>query len=184
MNTMKYVLIGRILGSFACSDANSPAEKETGLDTASVTDTADTTDTTDTTDVGVLVINEIAPAPLDTEDWIEFYNSTSEAADVSDWVIGDNDVDLVRIGDLSEDSIVPAGSFLLVYTKITDANGNDVGFGIKKDGSEALYFKQPAGELLSITLPATNDGESYGRIPDGSDTWESGLVETPSAFHQ
>ena len=66
-----------------------------------------------------------------TEDWIEIYNPTAEVVNVADWTIGD-EAEMVAIGELVEDSSVPAGGFLLVMTKVLLEDGSEIGFGSRK----------------------------------------------------
>ena len=46
---------------------------------------------------------------------------------------------MVAIGDLVEDATVPAEGYLLVMTKVALEDGSEIGFGLKKDGSETLF---------------------------------------------
>ena len=64
-------------------------------------------------------------------------------------------------------------------------DGTEVGFGLKKDGSETL-FVQMGDSTWSVVAPS-NDGvedTSYARIPNGSETWENGVPSTPGASNE
>ena len=174
---MKYITLLSIL--WGCSDAKSLEDTATETDTDTDTDSDTDTDTDADNPMDYVVINEICSEASATEDWIEFYNSGSVNADLSGTVIGDNVDEMVLVSDLSAELIVPAGGFLVVYTETEDG----VGFGIKKDGSETLYFAlTEVAPALSFEVP-TSEGEdlSYGRLRDGGDNWENGMIGTPGA---
>ena len=136
------------------------------------------------TDMGVVVVNEICADASATEDWVEFYNSTDTAVDASTWMIGDDQAEMVTVGDLVTDATIPAGGFLLVMTKVVLADGTEIGFGLKKDGSESL-FVQMGDDTWSTEVPeAVAEDTSYARIPDGGDVWENGVVATPAMSNQ
>lgn len=161
------------------------ANEDTGSSEPSSEET-DSTDTSETTeDVGMVVINEICVEDSSTEDWVELYNSSDIDMDVSGWMIGDDEADMVLIDDLMTDTVVPAGGFVQVFTKVVLTDGTEVGFGLKKDGSETL-FVQMGDSTWSVAAPS-NDGvadTSYARIPNGSDTWENGVSATPGASNE
>ena len=96
------------------------ASEDTGLSEPSSEETdTETTDTTDTTDeVGMVVINEICVDDSTTEDWVELYNASDADVDVSGWMIGDDEAEMVLIDDLMTDTVVSAGSFVQVFTKV------------------------------------------------------------------
>ena len=126
-----------------------------------------------------VVVNEICSDAAATEDWIEFYNSGVVNADLTGTVVGDDLEEMVLISDLSTELVVPAGGFLVVYTETEDG----VGFGIKKDGSETLYFAlTEVAPALSFEVPES-EGEdlTYGRTTDGGETWENGMTASPGS---
>ena len=176
---MKHVFISALF-LFSCSEAKSP-EEELNWDT-----TGENTETEDTgedpqAELAKVVINEISIDPTDTEDWIEFYNPTTEDAEIGEWLIGDDLEEMYSISELSADIIVPAGGFLAIYTKIIDENEEELGFGIKKDGTETLFLLEAGldGDVEEIIIPAMEtENLTYGRVPDGSDSWENELVSS------
>ena len=155
-------------------------------DTAESEPSSEETDTSETTELteGV-VVNEICVDDSQTEDWIELYNGTDSDIDVSGWTIGDDETDMVLIDDLLTDTLVPAGGFVQVFTKVELEDGTEIGFGLKKDGSESL-FVQMGDSLWTVEAPSNNDvsDTSYARIPDGGDTWQNGVVPTPGGSNQ
>ncbi len=176
---MKHIFVSTLF-LFSCSEAKSPEEELTQDTTEQDTDTEETEDDSqEEIEQGKVVINEISIDPTDTEDWIEFYNPTTEDADIGAWLIGDDIEELYSISQLSADTIVPAGGFLAIYTKMIDENEEEVGFGIKKDGTETLFLLEAGldGDVEEIIIPAMEtENLTYGRIPDGSDSWENELA--------
>ena len=168
---------------YGCSEAKSP-EGEINEEAEQTEGEDSNTEETGTAEDGVLVVNEVSIDPADTEDWIEIYNSTDQAIDVGDWLIGDDPEEQTAISALSADTIVPADGFLVVYTKIVTSEGEELGFGLKKDGSESLFIRQ--GELeLELGIPAMEtENLTYGRIPDGTDRWENNLEPTPGSLNE
>ena len=127
------------------------------------------------------MVNEICADASATEDWIEIYNPTTEVVNVADWTIGDDEAEMVAIGDLVEDATVPAGGYLLVMTKVALEDGSEIGFGLKKDGSETLFVTMFT-DGWSVEVPESlGEDLSYARVPNGEFTWENGVVASPGA---
>ncbi|OFX89991.1 MAG: hypothetical protein A2W99_08470 [Bacteroidetes bacterium GWF2_33_16] len=97
-------------------------------------------------------------------DWVELYNSSDEAIDISNYKIYDNPSKTPK--SFPAGSIIqPKGFFVIVV----DAGEN--GFGLSS-GGDLIYLENDLGEVVdNIELPALPVGLSYSRIPDGSDTW-------------
>lgn len=97
-------------------------------------------------------------------DWVELYNSSDEAVDISGYQIYDNPSKTPKT--LPAGSIIqPKGFFVIVV----DAGEN--GFGLSS-GGDLVYLENNLDELIdNIELPALPIGLSYSRIPDGSDNW-------------
>ena len=116
-----------------------------------------------------------------SSDWIEIYNPTAEVVNVADWTIGDDEAEMVAIGDLVEDATVSAGGYLLVMTKVALEDGSEIGFGLKKDGSETLFVTMFT-DGWSVEVPESlGEDLSYARVPNGEFTWENGVVASPGA---
>lgn len=117
-----------------------------------------------------LFINEISAAG---DDWVELYNSTGNTKDISGYVIYDD-------GDgeyqLPEGTTIPANEYLVIICD--DGNtGLHTNFKLSSDG-ETVTLKNSDNEIAeAVTYPKLDNGQSYGRYPDGGDNFAiSGLT--------
>jgi predicted extracellular nuclease len=98
-------------------------------------------------------------------DWIEIYNSSSSAVDLSGFKIYDV---AGRTGtkpkkDFPSGSIIPANEFLVIVTDDTSASG----FGLSSSG-ESVWIENASGIVVdSVVFPALQTTESYSRVPNG-----------------
>ena len=139
--------------------------------------------TTATFTVGapLIVMNEVysrglSPATPDP-DWIEIYNNSDVAVDISGYKVYDNGGQSGAKPKME----VPAGTTLEArgfYVISTDVDG-EAGFGISSGGEE-LWFENANGNVIdNVIAPAMEIGQSYGRNPDGSPNWELLPTLTP-----
>ncbi len=122
-----------------------------------------------------LVLNEImSKDPVTDNDWIELYNKSEIEADISGYLINDDD-------DPSGGFVIPDGTIIaskgyyIVYEP-------ELSVAISS-GGEDVSFGKPDGTLLDlITCPASlADGSTFSRLPDGGDTWLNGTEASPGA---
>ncbi len=121
----------------------------------------------------------------ETDDWIEIYNAGSEPVDLGGMYITD---DLSRTNfyqiPLGHPTIttIPAGGYLLLWAdKDLDQGPLHVNIKLSADGeSIGLYDIDAHGNQIldAVNFSEQTSDVSYGRSPDGSDTWES--FESPS----
>lgn len=107
-----------------------------------------------------IVINEIESDGDAVGDWVELYNPTTQAIDISGVVIRDNDD--THTLTVPTGTTVAAGGYYAIYTD-TDP---DVGFGLGKNDSVRLYDAD-ATTLLDEHTWTGHASTSYGRCPDG-----------------
>jgi len=139
-----------------------------------------------------LVINEIMASNSSTiqdpqgqyDDWIEIYNFGSTAIDVGGMYLTD---------DLSETTkwrfpmnnptatVIPAYGYLLVWVdNDTDDAGMHTSFQLSAGGEEIGLFDADGSSLIDgIVFGEQTADISYGRYPDGSDTWQFMATPTP-----
>ena len=128
-----------------------------------------------------VVINEVLVLNLNkqepdgsTPDWVEFYNPTTNAIDLSDMSLTDN-------AFVPRKFILPAGSLIAAqgYRAIRcdpdiPAGTNNAGFGLKSTG-QALYLFDKlvngGGQLSSVSFGLQAADFSIGRVPSGSSNW-------------
>lgn len=109
-----------------------------------------------------LFINEISASG---DDWVELYNSTNNTKDISGYIIHDDgDVEY----QLPEGTTVPANGYLVI---ICDDGNSGLNTNFKlSSGGETVTLKNSDNEIAEIvTYPKLDNGQSYGRYPDGSD---------------
>lgn len=117
-----------------------------------------------------LFINEISASG---DDWVELYNSTTSTKDISGYVIHDDgDTEY----ELPPGTTIPAKGYLVIICD--DGNtGLHTNFKLSSDG-ETVTLKNAGGEIAeAVTYPKLDNGQSYGRYPDGTDNFSiSGLT--------
>ncbi len=130
-----------------------------------------------------VVINEIAPSNstitnpdnLDkTDDWIELYNTTSTAINLSGYYLSDNPTNLKKF--IFPNVSIPANGYLIVWAvgEILQT-GIQAPFKLSSTG-EGLYLSNAASQIIdNVTFGLSTGDNSYSRVPDGSDTfvWQS-----------
>ncbi len=115
-----------------------------------------------------ILINEVLPAPASGPEWVELYNPSDAAIDVSGWRI-DDDTSGGTQTIIAAGSVVPARGFLVVA--LTSAILNNTG-----DSATLIDTEGSVGD--AVAFGAMRSTESYGRRTDGASEW---LKLTPSA---
>ena len=115
-----------------------------------------------TVDEGIF-INEIYASG---EDWVELYNSNGSAKDISGYIIHD---DGETEYELPNGTSVPANGYLVIFCD--DLNTElHTNFKLSSDG-ETVTLLNATNEIVSVVkYPKLDNGQSYGRYPDGSET--------------
>lgn len=111
-----------------------------------------------------LFINEISASG---DDWVELYNSTNNTKNISGYIIHDD-------GDaeytLPEGTLVSAKGYLVIYCN-DENTGLNTNFRLSSDG-ETVTLKNSSGAIAeAVTYPKLDNGQSYGRYPDGSENF-------------
>lgn len=109
-----------------------------------------------------LFINEISASG---DDWVELYNSTDEAKDISGYEIQD---DGEVSYELPDGTTVPANGYLVILCD-DENTGLHTNFKLSSDG-ETVTLRNTSNEIAeAVTYPKLDNGQSYGRYPDGSE---------------
>lgn len=106
-------------------------------------------------------------------DWIELYNPGSETADLSGCGLSDDTAEPLKFTFPSGTKLA-AGSRLIVFASKQQSTASELhtGFALSKNG-DTLTLSSPDGTALEqVTLPTLGTDVTYGRTPDGGDTWE------------
>lgn len=107
-------------------------------------------------------------------DWIELYNPSNGAVDLSNMSLTD-DVSLPRRWVFPPGSVIPAlGYFQVRSDSSAPSSPTNTGFGLSQNGEAVYLFNKPAngGALLdSIAFGLQAADFSIGRFPNGSSNW-------------
>ena len=111
-----------------------------------------------------------------TEDFVELYNYGTEPININGWGFSDTDGVITTIAP--DTSIAPGDFLVLWYTG--DNNGfPEVNEKLSKDGETIFIADADGSPLISYDFGPQTDDISYGRNPDGSDTWEYFSIPNP-----
>ncbi len=123
--------------------------------------------------VGNVVINELMSDNFSTafddfgesNDWIEFYNTTSSALNLSGLFLTDDVLNVTK-WQFPVGSIIEPNGFLIVWADMdTLQNGLHANFKLS-NGGESLYFTNGTSVFDLIDFPALNPDQVYARCPD------------------
>ncbi|MCX6327508.1 MAG: lamin tail domain-containing protein [Bacteroidia bacterium] len=133
-----------------------------------------------------IVINEVfSRGVVSDPDWIELYNSSNTAVDISGYKIydaGGHDATKPKMVIPASTTMAGKGYYVIVVDDAATANPTGSNFGLSSTGDE-VWLESAAGFVIdNVPIPAipiaTN---SYGRKPDGSATFEILTTVTKNA---
>ncbi len=122
------------------------------------------------------------------EDWIEFYNPTAQGINLGGLYLSDslNDPLKFRIGIHAPDSTtIPPGGYLVFFADGDRRQGiRHIDFKLGGGGERiALYQADGITKILEIRYPYQASDASFGRFPNGQDTWIH-TIPTPGAANR
>ena len=111
------------------------------------------------------------------EDFVELYNYGTAPVNIEGWGFSDSEG---SIATTAPDTTIPPGGFLIIwYTGET--NGFPEIDAKLSSGGETVYGEDSSGTtVFSVSFDAQDEDVSYGRYPDGSDTWQQ-MNPTPGS---
>ncbi len=118
-----------------------------------------------------VVINEIlAHTDAPQSDAIELYNPTVSAIDVGGWYLSDEGNELQKY-QIPLGTVIAAGGYL-VFDE-SDFNVSGAGFAFSASFGDQVYLSSGSGGVFigledSVEFDATFNGQSLGRLPDGT----------------
>ncbi len=128
------------------------------------------------------------------EDWIEFYNPSGVAVDISGYWLSDNSTNPQKWSFPAGTSVPANGYRLVLLTGRGDyqpgyLGGLNANFKINQTGGEEIVFSNAGGIVLESYdfdidadfLIPNQANHSWSRIPDGSSTWKIQTDPTPLA---
>ena len=145
----------------------------------------------------VLYINEFMasndaalPGPQgDFPDWIEIYNAGTEAVMLGGYYMADilsDPAALFQIPDTYPDSVtVAAGGFIVFYANKGEASSvMNLNFKLSGGGEQIGLWAADMSVIDTLTYTEQIADTSFGRYPDGSNTWMMMPNYTPGAPNQ
>jgi hypothetical protein len=129
----------------------------------------------DASDAGAAVvkINEVESSGGTPDDWVELTNIGSSPADLSNWVIRDND-DTHSFVIAAGTTLAP-GAFIAFDVTVGDAGT----FGLGGSDSARLY--DPSATLVDSYTWTAHATTTYGRCPDGTGGFVTTTASTKGA---
>ena len=145
-------------------------------------------DTDDIVTIGAVVINELlANSQAATSDWIELYNTTAQAIDISGWFLSDDGEHLTKY-EFPAGTVIAADGYLVVYADETfddpDAAGSHETFALSRQG-ETLYLHSGSGGVLTgyseqEKFDASAAGVSLGRYRKSTGSYNFVALTEPT----
>lgn len=137
--------------------------------------TAGTTVATDLVINEFLASNDNAVADQDGEfdDWIELYNNTGTAIDLTNYTLSDDGNDLTQ-WTFPSGSVIGANDYFVIWADndVSQA-GYHANFKLSASG-ESIYLVDPAGSIVDqITYTTQVTDTSYGRYANGTGVFRS-----------
>jgi hypothetical protein len=141
-----------------------------------------------------VVINEILASNGHTradpqgeyDDWIELYNRGSTPVNLGGMYLTDDSAEPAKWqfpNNVPAQTTIPAHGYLLVWAdgEVSDP-GLHVSFKLGASGESVALFDRDGLTLIdSVLFNAQRTDVSYGRFPDGTDTWSQMEPPTPGA---
>ena len=109
----------------------------------------------------------LANAEADFTDWVELYNSSAEAVDLSGYGLSDN-IGRARKWQFPEGTLIMPGEYKIVWcdgnTEADTAVEPHASWALTKAGGYSVVFADPTGKILDkLVLPEVPTNVSYGR---------------------
>ena len=109
----------------------------------------------------------LANAEADFTDWVELYNSSAEAVDLSGYGLSDN-IGRARKWQFPEGTLIMPGEYKIVWcdgnTEADSAVEPHASWSLTKAGGYSVVFADPTGKILDkLVLPEVPTNVSYGR---------------------
>ncbi|HUT45804.1 MAG TPA: lamin tail domain-containing protein [Sedimentisphaerales bacterium] len=121
---------------------------------------------------GAIVINEVmAHSHAEASDWIELYNTTGTAIDISGWFLSDSNDNLAKY-KIAEGTTIGPNGYLVLYEDLNFGNANDPGsyepFALSENGEKIFLVGAAQNNILTgyraeEDFGASETGVSFGR---------------------
>ena len=140
-----------------------------------------------------VVINEVSASNLngitdsfgDREDWVELYNTTSAAVDLSGWYVSNKVNNPTKWAFPGGASIAANGRLMVYCSKRNTVAGTEyhTSFKLNQTDGDHVVLADPSASIIddvALDQPTKSDN-SRGRTTDGAATWSLFLTPTPNA---
>ena len=137
---------------------------------------------------GDIVINELMASNTKTaadpngqfDDWVELYNKSTIAVDVSGWFVSDDPLKLTK-WKLPKNTSIPANGYLIVWadedSSQNTATSLHANFKLSGSGEAVLLSKSDTTLVDNITFGQQKTDISYARRPNGTGNF---VLQTPT----
>lgn len=119
---------------------------------------------------GVYINEFMASADEQPHDWLELYNASAQAVDVSGWGLSDDSAS-PRKWRFPEGTVIQPGGYLTLYLSGTDGVTGSIlcaSFRLNVEGGYGLMLADASGALVDrVYVPEQYTGVSYARMTDG-----------------
>jgi len=140
---------------------------------------------------GGVVVNEVLANPSDGDcDWIELYNATDRAVDISGWHVSDNTGNPAKY-EIAAGTVLEPQGYLVLTEDDHFGNAADPGchmsFGLSQDGETLSLYSASDGVLTGyserVDFAASASGVTFGRhsLSTGAHDFVRQIEPTPGA---
>ena len=193
MSAARVAALACLLGGCSGATCAGPPPPDTALptDAAPASDAAgDAAPGTDAAPRPVdVLVNELLATNVATladeageyDDWLELYNTTAGAVDLTGWTITD-DLGLEVPWPFPAGTTIPGGGFLLLWCDMGAGQGPlHADFRLSSAG-ETIDLIDPTGAIADeLAFPPATADVSWGRLPDGASAEQELTPPTPGA---
>ncbi len=118
------------------------------------------------------------------DDWIEIYNAGTTPVDINGYYLSDNNGNPFKFR-IEGSTVIPAGGFLLIWADEQGSQGKlHANFQLSGSGEEVGLYYIDGRTIDFRTYGSQAENVSFGRTPDGGDTWRNFSAPTPGRSNQ
>jgi hypothetical protein len=118
------------------------------------------------------------------DDWIEIYNAGTTPVDINGYYLSDNNANPFKFR-IEGSTVIPAGGFLLIWADEQGSQGKlHANFQLSGSGEEVGLYYIDGRTIDFRSYGSQAENVSFGRTPDGGDTWRNFSAPTPGRSNQ
>jgi len=132
-----------------------------------------------------VVINELMASNSATaadnagefDDWIELYNKSANAINLTGYYLSDNPANLAK-WEFPEGSVIPGNGYLVIWADEDGVQGdNHCNFKLSADGEIVMLLDPNLNILDEVTFDAQTTDKGYARVPNGTGSF---VIQNPT----